>query len=290
MKKLSIVILSYNTRDVLRGCLASLYKVKEEADFEVIVVDNASGDGSSEMVRKLYPEAIVIQNQANLGFAKGNNKAREVARGEYILFLNSDTEMYKGTLKKSLEIIEKDEKLGALTCKLLLKRGGLDKDTRRSFPTPWVSLTHFSGLDRLFPKSSLFAKYWYSYISEDETHEIDVAQGAFFLTKKKILDKIGWFDEDYFLDGEDIDLCWKIKQEGYKILYYPKVAILHLKKASKKSIKKALRIKFAMSGVNSMTLFYRKRLWRQYPVFLNVLVLFGINLIKLIRLLKVLFS
>jgi len=261
------------------------------------VPDNGSTDGSCEMVEKKYKWANLIRINKNLGFAAGNNVAKQYCKGEFILFLNSDTLVEKGTLKKTIDYLGKNKDVGAVTCKIVLPDGSFDKDARRSFPTPWVSFTHLVlRIDKLFPKSRLFAKYWYGYISEDETHEVDVLQGAYFLTYKNILDKVGWFDEDYFLDGEDIDLCWKIKQEGLKIIYYPKVKIIHVKGASKgkKEAKKKVplknRLKFRMAGVNSMEIFYRKRLWGQYPLILNIFVLLGIKLLKTIRLIQILVS
>ena len=295
---LSIVILNYNTKDLLKDCLLSLDKVKNEVSFEVIVTDNGSTDGSQEMLKKDFSWVKLIENNANLGFAVGNNKAKDYCKAENVLFLNSDTIVHKGTLKKCLEYLHKNKKVGALTCKLDLPEGGVDKDARRSFPTPWISLVHLVfGLDKIFPKSPVFAKYWYGYIPEDRVHEVDAIQGAFFLTRKKILDKVGWFDEDYFLDGEDIDLCWKIKQAGWKIIYYPEVSIIHLKgvtKGKNKKVKKraplAERIKFRMSGVTSMEIFYRKRMWSKYPLPLNILVIAGIKCLRVLRIIKLLLT
>jgi len=145
-------------------------------------------------------------------------------------------------------------------------------------------------LDRLFPKSKLFAKYWYGYISENKTHEVDAIQGAFFLTWKHILDSIGWFDEEYFFDGEDIDLCWRIKEADWKLVYYPKVSIVHVKGVTKGKSKKwehkvplQRKLKTRMAGMNSMERFYRKNLWDRYPLLFNWFVIFGIRFFKLIR-------
>lgn len=290
MKKnpdLSVIILNYNTKDLLEKCLVSLARVKDEVNFEVIVSDNGSRDGSLEYLKKLqnskYPKLRVISNKKNLGFAKGNNKARNIAKGEYVLFLNSDTQILNGTLAKSISYIDSHPGVGALTCKIVLPNGDLDKDTRRSFPTPWISFTHFSGLDRLFPESKFFARYWYGYINPNVIQEIDVLQGAFFLARKNVLDEVGWFDEDYFLDGEDIDICWKIREKGWKIIYFPKVSVLHLKKATKDNLGISEKRKFITLGVESMEIFYRKHLWKRYPYLVNLLVLFGIRLMKAIR-------
>jgi len=295
--ELSVVILSYNTRRFLFRCLSSLKKVKSEVNFEVIVVDNASSDGSPEMVKKNFPDFRLVENEKNLGFAAGNNQTKRLVKGEYILFLNSDTLIKKGVLKKTLAMLKSQPDIGALTCKLVLPDGSLDKDTGRSFVTPWVGLVHlFLKLDRIFPHSKIFGRYWYGYIPEDVTHEVDAIQGAFFLTRKFVLDSVGWFDEDYFLDGEDIDLCWKIKKKGWRIIYYPEVSIIHFKGVSKGKLKKDSQVKFKdklnfrMQGVNSMEIFYRKRLWSSYPLLINWLVILGIKLIKFWRFLTVIIS
>jgi GT2 family glycosyltransferase len=298
MIKLSIVILNYNTRGLLRDCLDSLEKVKGEVRFEVIVCDNGSTDESLTFIKNSkfqIPNIKFIENGENLGFARGNNAARNVALGEYILFLNSDTVVYKDTLRKTVLYLDEHKDVGALTCKALLSDGSFDKDTRRSFITPWIGFVHlFLRLDRIFPKSKLFSQYWYGYIDENKVHEVDAIQGAFFMTRKKILDEVGWFDEDYFLDAEDIDLSWKIKHAGGKNIYYPKVSILHLKGATKgknrklkSSVSLKEKLKYRLSGVNSMEIFYRKRMWNQYPFFINYLVLWGISVLKMVRATKV---
>ncbi|OGM13756.1 hypothetical protein A3A76_03570 [Candidatus Woesebacteria bacterium RIFCSPLOWO2_01_FULL_39_23] len=295
---LSVVILSYNTKEVLRNCLRSLNEVKNEVGFEVIIPDNGSGDGSPEMVELEFPWVTkVIKIGKNLGFAAGNNYAKPFIKGKYVLFLNPDTLIHKNTLKETVKYMESNKSVGALTCKLLLPNGELDKDARRSFITPWVALIHiYLKLDRIFPKSKLFAKYWYGYLSPDLIHEVDALQGAFFLTRKVILDSVGWFDEAFFLDGEDLDLCWRIKGKGWKIMYYPKVSITHFKGLSKgkvesrsrKEMPLSVRLKYRMAGVNSMELFYRKHLWNKYPFLFNVFVLSGINLIKVLRFMRTL--
>lgn len=277
--KLSIIILNYNTKDLTLRCVESVIKNSKGVDCEIIVVDNASTEK--------FPKSKdyrLVSNTANLGFAGGNNSARKLVKGEYILFLNSDTEVHENTIKDTVKYLDEHKEIGAITCKTVLPSGQLDKDARRNFPTPWVSFTHFSGLEKIFPTSKTFARYWYGYKSPDEVQEVDVIQGAYFLTRKKLMDEVGWFNEGYFLDGEDIDLCWKIKETGAKIIYYPKVSILHIKKASKKGRK---TMRFVMAGVNSMEIFYRERLWNKYPLILNLFVILGIYIIKLVRLVRV---
>jgi GT2 family glycosyltransferase len=288
--ELSIIILNYNTEELLEDCLNSIKRYKNEVPLEVIVSDNDSTDNSVDMVRKKFPWVKILEGE-NAGFSVGNNRAKNEVKGNLILFLNPDTVVKKGVLAKTVSYLKKNKDVGAVTCKLVLPSGELDKDVRRSFPTPWVSLTHLVlRLDRLFPKSKLFAKYWYGYISENKTHEVDAIQGAYFLSWKHILDSVGWFDEEYFFDGEDIDLCWRIKEAGWKLVYYPKVSIIHVKGVTKGKSKKwkhkvplEQRLKLRMAGMNSMERFYKKNLWNKYPLLFNWLVIFGIRFFKLIR-------
>jgi len=280
---LSIVIVSYNTKELLLNCLYSLKKVVNETSFETLISDNGSTDGTELALQNKEFDNLslkFIKNKRNLGFSKGNNVARKIARGKYILFLNPDTLVHPGALAKSIEYLQKDARVGALTCKVQLPDGTLDKDTRRRFPTPWIALTHFGYLDRLFKGSTVFDRYWYSSVPDTTTHEVEAIQGAFFLSPKSVLDEVKWFDEDYFLDGEDIDLCYKIWKKGYTIVYYHEVSITHIKKGSKSKNKS---VRSVVGGVEAMKLFYKKRLWSRYPLIVNYLVIAGITLMKWVR-------
>lgn len=273
MKKptLSIVILNHNTKKILFDCLASLKKVTNEVPFEVIVSDNASTDGSPKMVKNEFNWVKLIEGP-NISFSNGNNRARKVVQGKYVLLLNSDTVVQSGTLKKCVEYLEKHDNVGALTCKLVLPDGSLDKDARRRFPTPWISFY------RLF--FGYGGKYWYEDVSSDKTHEVDAIQGAFFLARKDVLDKVNWLDENFIFDGEDLDLSFQIKKAGYSIVYFGEASIIHIKKASKNNFTGISR---KMQGINSMEYFYRKNLWNNYPILFNYFVLLGIKLLKLLR-------
>ena len=289
--KLSVIVLSYNTKTILRQCLESLCQSEGREEYQIIVVDNASTDSSAEMVKNDFGGDVeLIVNPKNLGFARGNNVARNKCQGRYVLFLNSDVILEKDTIQKTLGYMDKNPKVGALSCQLVLQNGQLDKDTRRSFPTPGVAFSHFLKLDQVFSGSKIFDRYWYGFRSANETHEVDAIQGAYFLTKKSVLEAVDWFDEEYFLDGEDIDLCWKIKAKGGQIVYYPQARALHLKGASKgkgKAAKKSFseRKKFISQGVRSMEIFYQKRLAKKYPVATNLLVGWGIKLMAFLRIL-----
>jgi GT2 family glycosyltransferase len=283
--KLSIIILNYNTKDLLEDCLNSIKACLNEVETQVVVSDNSSTDESPEMVRNKFPW-VKLTEGPNGGFSKGNNRAKPLVNGDLVLFLNPDTVVYKQVFTETVRYLDDHPEVGALTCKLILPNGKMDKDVRRKFPTPWISFK------RLFLGNG--REYWYEDIPEDKTLEVDVIQGAFFLTRKKILDDVGWFDEDYFFQGEDIDLCWKIKEAGWKIIYYPKVAIKHLKGSStgknklwKPKITFGHKMKVKLATVNAMEIFFRKRLWNKYPIWFDYFVLLGINFYKIIRFVKV---
>ena len=283
--KLSVIILNYNTKELLSDCLNSVKKYMDEVPMEVIVSDNSSTDGSPEMIKKNFPWVKYLEGP-NEGFSKGNNRAKGLVQGEMVLFLNPDTVVHKDVFAKTVRYLEEHPKVGAVTCRLVLANGEMDKDIRRRFPTPWVSF------QKLVLGRSRY--YYYEDIPESSTHEVEAIQGAFFLTYKKLLDKVGWFDERYFFDGEDVDLCFQINKAGYTLVYYPDVYITHLKGVTKGKVKKwrhkltdAQRKKLRLAGVHSMELFYRKNLWKKYPLLFNYFVILGINLFKVIRYVRV---
>lgn len=283
--KLSVIILNYNTKELLSDCLKSVKDHIDEVPMEVIVSDNSSNDGSQDMVKKNFPWVKFIEGP-NEGFSKGNNRAKGLVNGEMVLFLNPDTVVHKQVFAKTVRYLEEHPKVGALTCKLILANGEMDKDVRRRFPTPWVSF------QKLVLGKSRY--YYYEDIPDAATHEVEAIQGAFFLTYKVVLDKVGWFDERYFFDGEDVDLCYQINKAGYSLVYYPDVYITHLKGVTKGKVKKwrhkltdQQRKRIRMAGVHSMELFYKKNLWKKYPLWFNYFVILGINLFKVIRYIRV---
>ena len=173
-----------------------------------------------------------------------------------------------------------------MTCKLVLPDGSLDRDIRRRFPTPRISFNRL-----VLGKTR---EYYYEDVPADKIQEVEAIQGAFFLSWKSILDKVGWFDEGYFFDGEDVDLCYQIHKLGYKLVYYPDVYITHLKGVTKGKVAKwkykvtpQQRKKLRLAGVASMERFFKKNLWDKYPVWFDYFVLLGINLFKIIRYIRV---
>ena len=229
MDRISIVIVSYNVRYFLRQCLQSVYNSRINAELEVIVVDNASSDGSVELLRNEFPQVKCIANAFNLGFSKANNQAFEILNGNYVLILNPDTIIEENCLQICLDHYKSDPDIGAIGVKMLDGAGKYLPESKRGFPTPLRSLFKISGLAKLFESSSFFNGYYLGQLSNDEMHDVDVLTGAFVFTQKTTLDAIGGFDEDYFMYGEDIELCYQIKNTGKKIRYLPETSIIHFK-------------------------------------------------------------
>lgn len=292
---LSIVILNFNTRGLLRDCLSSLKKTEKDGySWEVFVVDNASMDGSSEMVKREFPEVELIENKKNIGFAAGNNLAVARAKGRYLLFLNPDTIVFPETLKETVSFMKENKSVGAVTCRVELADGTLDEAAHRGFPTPWNAFCHFSGLEKIFPKARLFSGYKMGWADMEKIHEIDALAGAFMLVMRKAGNAAGWWDEDYFWYGEDLDFCFRLKERGWKIIYFPKVKIVHYKGAAsgiKKhshSVSKATRETRRMAAkasVEAMRIFNRKHYLDKYPSWIMRLVFAGIWLLEKFRLL-----
>lgn len=296
MAKISIVIPSFNTSALLKDTINSIYETENIQSFEIIVVDNDSHDDSVDMVKKYFPDVILISNKSNLGFAKAVNQGWKHSSSELVLFLNSDT-LFKSpnTLEKIVEYLRTNTDIGALSGKLILRSGKEDPDTHRGFPDPWSSLTFFLGLEKLFPKSKIFSRYHQGWKNRNKIHEIDAGCGAFLVVRKMILEELGGWDENYFFYGEDIDLCYRIKKKGWKIVYYPDLEVIHYKGASSGLRKESEDIsknskedtlKVASASIQAWERFYFKFYKGKYPVILTLLVLFGIKVKGALRIIK----
>ncbi len=262
--ELSIIIVNFNTKDLTKLCLDSIHKWSEGALWEIIVVDNGSTDGSREMLRK-YTGITLILNKKNLGFAKANNKGIHIAKGKYILLLNSDTELRQDSVRTMLRFMDGHLKAGAATCRLDLPSGAMDPACHRGFPTPWVSLTYLTGLERIFPKSKLFGRYHMGYKNLTIPHQVDVISGAFFLARREAIDQVGLLDEDYFMYAEDIDWAYRFKQKGWEIWFNPEATVLHKKKQSGRS--NLLRSRAVTTEIYFHTynwLFFKKHYAKKY--------------------------
>jgi|WetSurMetagenome_2_1015567.scaffolds.fasta_scaffold33162_1 O-antigen biosynthesis protein len=257
MYDVSIVIVNYNVRDHLDTCLASIYKSNNNKyKIEIFIIDNNSIDGSSSFIRNKYPSINYIDNDKNLGFSKANNIALRKVQGEYILILNPDTILEEETFDKLVNFCKENKDVGAVSSKLIQANGKLDLACKRSFPSLSVALPRIIGLSKLFPKSKIFGKYNLTFLDENKTYEVDAICGAFMFIPKFILDKTGFFDEDYFMYGEDLDLCFRIKKNGYKIFYFPEVKTVHLKgESTRKS-----GLAYVNNFYGAMSIFVKKNL------------------------------
>ena len=263
---LSVIIITYKEKELLKKCLESVFASKTDYKFEVIVTDSGSFDGSVEMVLREFPKAKVLDNQKNLGFSKGNNLAIKQAQGRYILLLNADTTVRENTFDESVRYMDAHPEAGALGAKVLLPNGELDKAARRKFPNPWNSFLRLFGLGK-FSDYNITSPI-------DQEMEVDAIMGAYFLVRKSVIDQVGLLDEQFFMYGEDLDWCWRIKEAGYRIVYYPKAEITHYKYGASKSIP----FRTIKWGHTAMKIFYRKHYANEYNWLFNTLVYLGIDL------------
>ncbi len=232
--KLSVVIVNYNVARFLEQCLRSVFDSKVNFDFEVFVVDNNSVDDSVEMIKRIFPEVILIENKKNLGFSKANNQAIRRSEGEYVLLLNPDTLLEPDTLQLTVDFMDNHSDAGGLGVMMLDGKGNFLPESKRGLPTPAAAFYKIFGLSRLFPHSKRFSAYHLGHLDKNQTHEIEVLSGAFMMLRRKVLDKVGLLDEDFFMYGEDIDLSYRILKGGYKNYYFPGTRIIHYKGESTK--------------------------------------------------------
>lgn len=234
MIDLSIIIVNYNVKEFLKNLLDSINKASQNLSLEIIVVDNASDDGSIEMIKEKFPNVILIENKSNLGFGKANNQGLKIANGNFFLLINPDTLVAEDTFIKMIDFFNSHPKAGMAGCKILNPDGTLQLACRRSFPGPWTAFTKVTGLSSIFPKSKLFARYNLTYLDENQTYEVDAISGSFMMLRKEVYQKVGGFDEQFFMYGEDLDLCYRIQKAGYKIYYVHTTQIIHYKGESTK--------------------------------------------------------
>jgi N-acetylglucosaminyl-diphospho-decaprenol L-rhamnosyltransferase len=313
MLDLAIIIVNFNTRDYLRNCLTSIYNSRGDFAFEVCVVDNASPDGSADMVRTEFPQTRLIQSAVNGGYAYANNlglcaysfgptgaeplqTAGDSPRflssedlpdpPRYALLLNPDTVLPSDGLAMMLEFMNQHAEAGVAGPKLVLEDGSLDLACRRSFPTPQVACYRLLGLSKLFPRHPRFGRYNLTYLNPDQVTEVDSVVGAFMLVRREAIQQAGLLDEDFFMYGEDLDWAYRIAQAGWKVYYNPAVTVLHVKRAASRHSRKA-----QYEFYRAMRIFYEKHYAHSTPLWLHWLVLTGINLrAGLLRIQQVLMS
>ncbi len=284
MLDLAIVIVNYNTCNLLRDCLSSIYQSQGDFTFNVVVVDNASPDQSAQMVAAEFPQVLLIANSVNSGFAAANNQGLRRVGFEadgtpgpeaprYALLLNPDTVLPPTALAGMLAFMEAHPQAGAAGPKLVRPDGSLDLACRRAFPTPEISFYRMVGLSRLFPRSRLFGRYNMTFANPDELIEVDAVVGAFMLVRREAIAQAGLLDEIYFMYGEDLDWAYQIKAHGWKIYYNPAVTVTHVKRAASRHSPKA-----QMEFYRAMDIFYHKFYAASTPLWLHGLIVAGINL------------
>ena len=223
---LSIIIVNWNTKQLLDNCLASIYRETQNIFFEIFVVDNASSDGSAEMVTQKYPSVRLIQNQKNIGFAAANNQAIKQARGKYILVLNSDTIILKNALEKAVKIMNSRPEVGILGLKTLNKDGSIQKTVRRD-PALSTQIFFPSRMKKIFPNWQPFKEYYFDDFDYEREFYVPQLQGSFLLIRREVFNKIGLLDKKFFIWFEEVDFCLRARRAGYKILYSPAGSIIH---------------------------------------------------------------
>lgn len=279
---LAVIILNYNTRDLLADCLRSVMKQQSGLQIGVCVVDNASSDGSVEMVRRDFPGVQVIANQVNLGYSAGNNRGlRWFGFGDnnrstqslprFALLLNPDTLVPPATFAQMVDFMQGKPGAGVAGPRVRRPDGSLDRACRRSFPTPQVSFYRMIGLSRLFPKSERFNAYNLEYLPEDAVHQVDSVVGAYMQVRAEAIVACGLLDESFFMYGEDLDWAKRIKDAGWEVWYNGQTQITHVKEAASSQSAKS-RIDF----YEAMWIFYRKHYRASTARWLDVAITAGI--------------
>lgn len=270
--KLSIVIVNYNVRYFLEQCLLSVQRACANVSAEIYVVDNASKDGSVEMLSRKFPAVKVIANAENVGFSKANNQAIEKATGEYVLLLNPDTVVAEDTYEKCVAFMDAHPNAGGLGVHMIDGKGNFLPESKRGLPTPSVAFYKTFGLAALFPKSKTFGRYHLGFLDESKTHEVEILSGAFMLLRKSVLDKVGLLDETFFMYGEDVDLSYRIIKAGHRNYYFADTSIIHYKGESTKKGS----LNYVKVFYNAMIIFARKHFSGNQSGLFSLLINFAI--------------
>jgi hypothetical protein len=284
MYDLVISITAWNVRELLRGCLASIFDNPPKQNCKVVVLDDQSSDGTSDMVRREFPAADLIVSEKNLGFIGSNNfiLKRYEGQARYYLLLNADTVVQPGALDALLKFADEHLEAGIVGGKLVKPDGTLDWPCKRSFQTPSVFFYRALGLDKLFPKSPRFGRHHLTYLDENETHEVDAVCGALLMIRGETLQRIGLMDKQLFMYSDDIDWCFRARVAGWKVFYYPRSVVIHYKSASNR--KRPFRMIYWW--YRSTWIVYRKSLAPRYnrltngTVFLGMHFMLGVSLLR----------
>lgn len=264
----SVIIISYNSGSLLPTCLHSVFRALQGMEHQVIVLDNGSPEPLTAELKLAYPQVEWMFSDTNLGFGKACNKAAEKAKYPYLFFVNPDTLVSSDTFFKVLDYTQKLPNAGIVGCRILNGNGTLQWACRRSFPSPLGAIYKTLGLAWLFPKSKRFGSYNLTYLDPNEAHEVDAVSGSFFCLRQDVYREIGGFDEDFFLYGEDLDICYRVQQAGYHNHYFPGTSIIHFKGQSSRT----RLLKSYIDFYRAMLIFARK-----HPKFLDPVPLWLIS-------------
>lgn len=284
MPDLAVIIVNYNTADLLRQCLRSVLRSVCQFPYQIYVVDNNSTDGSAAMVRSEFPNVHLIVAERNGGYAYANNlalrqviddwqaKAKSISishsDSNYVLLLNPDTIVPPDAFQKTVAFMEENTEAGVVGPKMLRPDGRLDLACRRSFPTPSTSFYKMLGLGKLFPHKKRFARYNLTFLDSDSLTEVDSVMGAYMLVRDFAVLQAGFLDEKFFMYGEDLDWAYRMKEEGWKVYYNPDTTVIHYKGES--SRRRSYRAIFEF--YRAMHVFYRKHYADQYLFLINWLI------------------
>lgn len=223
----SIIIVNWNTRDILKDCLNSVYEQTVKGKVEVIVIDNHSTDGSVEMIKKNFPQVTLIENSTNRGFAAANNQGMAIAKGRYVLLLNSDTIVLDNAIAKIVSFADAHVDAAVVGCRVLNPDGTI-QPTCFMFPSVLNLILSASYLYKLFPRSRFFGRERMSWWMRDDIREVDVVTGCFMFVRREVIEQVGMMDELFFMYGEETDLCYRFKQAGWKVMFASVGRIIHL--------------------------------------------------------------
>lgn len=267
---LSIIIVNYNVKHFLEQCLYSVQKAISAPGIEgeIIVIDNDSKDNSLGYLQPMFPRIKFVANTTNTGFAKACNQGYDLSKGKFVLFLNPDTIVPEDCFTACLSFFKQNPDAGAIGVKMLDGRGRFLKESKRSFPSPGTSLFKLFGFSRLFPRSRTFSRYHLGYLDENKNHEVDVLAGAFMMIRRDVLEKVGSFDETFFMYGEDVDLSYRIQKAGYKNYYFAGTSILHFKGESTRKGS----LNYVHMFYNAMSIFVRKHYGGSRAGIFNLLI------------------
>lgn len=270
---ISVCIVNWNTRELLFNCIDSIRKKTSGVSYEIIVVDNNSSDASAEMVKQQFPDCKLIASKENFGFSRGNNAGLKEAEGKYIFFLNPDTVLATNALLGMFRFMEKNQGVGAVGCKLLNHDGSIQYICARTFPTLWNQFCYLMLLNRLFPKSKQFSTIEMGYWNHLDSRDVDCLSGACIFARKQIIDKLEGFDDTFYMYAEDVDLCYRIGQEGWRLYYLADEAICHLEGQSSKQ--RAQKYFSVIAQRDSTTYFFLKHFGKMQAYLYKLLTFAG---------------